>query len=54
MGTEKQISTNPIDTIRSGEVLEVPEGLLVFENQIVIFDGGLMIVRENATLNLKE
>ena len=54
MGTEKQIDTNPIDTIRSGEVLEVPEGLLIFENQMVILDGGLLIIVENGTLKFKE
>lgn len=54
MGTETEVKTNPIDNIPSGETLFVIEGLLIFENQLTIFDGGLLFVAENGTLKFKE
>lgn len=54
MGTEREIKTNPIDNIPSGEILVVPEGLLVFENDLTILDGGSLLIEDNGTLKFKE
>lgn len=54
MGTEKQIKSNPVDVIKGGQVSVVLEGLLVFDNPIVILDDGLLLIEDNGTLKLKD
>ena len=54
MGIVGELPENTLDVIKNGQQAIIPRGQLVMKSPIIIENGGVLVVEDNATLILEE